>query len=150
MVKEKIYVAVWDTSLFMENKTKQIKSTNPGKSHIAVIDPASGKIAGKIPVGDCPMRLGITPDGRYLYVPCQMDKFLYVVDTDKDEVIKKIPVVEGMGVDFLPDGGLAYVSSSEGSNDCQVDKGWRHAGGNRREVALWQSRVLNSWRRDTR
>ena len=90
----------------------------PG-TDVAVYDVASGKMAKRIalklagesgPAGSAPMWLRLHPDGRHLFVGNRFSNFMSVIDTQRDEVVREIPLdFYAQGMTFSADGKVAYV-----------------------------------------
>jgi YVTN family beta-propeller protein len=41
---------------------------NKSANELAVVDPATGRVAGRVPVGESPHEIAVSPDGRYAFV----------------------------------------------------------------------------------
>ena len=68
--------------------------SHEGDGSVSVIDPATGKVVATwtIPVGGSPDMGGVSADGSKLWLSGRYDSTVYVFDTVKGELIKKIPV----------------------------------------------------------
>jgi YVTN family beta-propeller protein len=98
---------------------EQTAVSRAGKLYVAsedtgqalVIDIASGKTEAKIPVGEEPEGVDLTPDGRQVWVTSEEDATVTVIDTAANKVIKTIKVGERpRNTAFSADGGKAYIS----------------------------------------
>jgi YVTN family beta-propeller protein len=59
-----------------------------------------------------PAGLALSPDGKYLYVACNGDNSLAVIDTAANSVVKQLPVgFSPYGVQVSADGASVYVSN---------------------------------------
>jgi YVTN family beta-propeller protein len=77
---------------------------------LSVIDTAKGKVLSTIPVAAGPHGMGISPDGRWLYVTGDASSTISVVDTTTDRVAKTIEVGKGPhGVALTSDARLLLV-----------------------------------------
>ncbi len=78
---------------------------------VLVVDAASGKVAGKIPVPAEPTAMALSPDGKELYVTCAAPKStVAVIDTEKKSVTDTLPAGHmATGVAVTPDNGKLYV-----------------------------------------
>jgi YVTN family beta-propeller protein len=62
---------------------------------VAVIDVQASRVAAFIPVGTRPWGLGITRDGKKLYVANGVSDTVSVIDTASQKVVATIPVEKG-------------------------------------------------------
>jgi len=88
-------------------------TSNSKEGSVSTIDGATGKELGKpIPVGEDPLSVAVTPDGRRAVVADNGGKAAVVIDTASRKVVKSIPLPDvGEGVAISPDGAAAYVTS---------------------------------------
>jgi YVTN family beta-propeller protein len=78
---------------------------------VSVIDTAAGKVVATIPVAAGPHGMGISADGRWLYVTSDGSSTLSVIDTATDRVARTIEVGKTPnGVALTPDGRLLLVA----------------------------------------
>src|SRR5499433_153594 len=79
---------------------------------VAVIDTAQNKVTGTISVPKGPHGLGVTPDGRKVYVSSDGASTVSVIDTGSDRVIASIEVgANPHGLAMAPDGRVVLVSA---------------------------------------
>ena len=91
--------------------------------------------AGKqIPVGDLPLNIVLSPDGKYLAVTNNgySKQFISIIDVEKQEQVQTLPVrASFFGLDFSRDGNklfasgggknLIYIFSRNGNSFIQTD-----------------------------
>src|SRR5262249_29878430 len=78
---------------------------------VAVLDTASNKVLGTIPVPTGPHGLVVTPDGRKVYVSSDGASTVSVIDTATDKVTSSIEVgATPHGLAISPDGRQVLVS----------------------------------------
>jgi YVTN family beta-propeller protein len=78
----------------------------------AIISPAGYQI----PVGDLPLGMALTPDGKYLAVTNNGhgEQFVSLIDTNSRYEVQRLPVDKSFyGITFSPDGKKLYVSSGQ-------------------------------------
>lgn len=91
---------------------------NELSNDVSVIDTAANKVVATVPVGNGPLGIAITPDGKRAYVanllgPGSDDGSfaVSVIDTTSNEVLATVPVARApFGVAIAPDGKNAYVA----------------------------------------
>ncbi|MHC1757730.1 MAG: PKD domain-containing protein [Methanosarcina sp.] len=84
--------------------------TNSGDNNVSVIDTATDKVTAMIPVGNYPMGVAVTLDGKKVYVTNLNDNTVSVIDATKNKVTATIPVgSDPRGVAVSPDGKRVYV-----------------------------------------
>jgi serine/threonine-protein kinase len=77
---------------------------------VEVIDTSTNTVAAKIPVGELPIEVALSPDGRRAYVTNYGSSSVSVIDTGSNTVSATIPVGVAPGtVAVSPDGQRAYV-----------------------------------------
>ena len=102
---------------------KEVWVLNGEDSSISVIDVASRKVTHTVELKtDGPLRITLTPDGKYALVPSGTAELL-VVDTQSRAVIKRIPSVgtRSHGVVVSPDSRFAYVAAQGEAEIAVVD-----------------------------
>ncbi|MEU9480401.1 YncE family protein [Streptomyces sp. NPDC048191] len=93
-----------------------------GASTLSVIDTATDGITADPPVGEQPIAVAITPNGRRAYVANAGSNTVTVIDTTANPpaVIATVPVGNSpAGVAVTPDGSRVYVANA-GSNNVSV------------------------------
>ena len=77
---------------------------------VSVIDSAAGVVTATIPIAAGPHGMGVTPDGRWLFVSGDASTGVSVVDTATDRVVQTIEVGKSPhGVALTPDGKQLLV-----------------------------------------
>jgi len=81
-------------------------------NEVRLISRDSLAVVKVIPVGQYPLILAISPDGRYVYSANRNSNSVSVIRTGVDSVVATIPDVgpQPHGIDITPDGRFAYVS----------------------------------------
>ncbi|MDD2877023.1 MAG: YncE family protein [Acidiphilium sp.] len=78
-----------------------------GSDHVAVIDPAGGKLLRTVMTDKGPHNLFLTPDRQHIYVSNRVAGSLSVLDAKSLNVVKQIPMPGGPDdLCFAPDGKL--------------------------------------------
>ncbi|MGA9187251.1 MAG: PGF-pre-PGF domain-containing protein, partial [Methanosarcina sp.] len=91
--------------------------TNSGDNTVSVIDTATNKVTAIVPVGNYPMGVAVTLDGKKVYVTNFFDHTISVIDATKNKVTTTIPVGNApRGVAVSPDGKRVYVPHPEVGN----------------------------------
>jgi 40-residue YVTN family beta-propeller repeat len=91
--------------------------TNSGDNTVSVIDTATNKVTAMILVGDDPVGVAVTQDGKKAYVTNFFDHTISVIDATKNKVTATISVENApRGVAVSPDGKRVYVPHSEVGN----------------------------------
>lgn len=78
----------------------------------------------QIPVGDLPLAMALSPDGRYLLVTNNgyADQYVSVIDVEARQETGRIPMTESwLGLAFSPSGNRVYVSGG-GSDEIEVQR----------------------------
>jgi YVTN family beta-propeller protein len=88
-------------------------SKHAGESgEVVAVDTQSGRVLWRTQINGWPQHLAVSPDGRRLYVPLYDHMWIDVVDTDKHEVVDRLPAAMGShGMKLSPDGRRLYVGS---------------------------------------
>jgi YVTN family beta-propeller protein len=87
---------------------------------ISVIDTGPGSEVARIPVGDTPLSVVLSPDGRHLFVANSganngtEGDGVWVIDTDTHQTVARIPTGTGpLDMDLSSDGRSVYVTNSQ-------------------------------------
>lgn len=79
-------------------------------STVSVLDIAAASVLTTIPVAAGPHGMGVSPDGRFVYVTGDASSSMSVIDTQSDRVVQTIEVgPTPHGVAMLPDGKTLLV-----------------------------------------
>ena len=90
---------------------------NSGDNNVSVIDTATNKVTAMIPVGNYPMGVAVTLDGKKVYVTNLIGDTISVIDATKNKVTATIPVGNApRGVAVSPDGKRVYVTHPDVGN----------------------------------
>jgi YVTN family beta-propeller protein len=88
----------------------RIYVANSDDNKITVIDPATDRVAGEIPVSANPHGIVPSPDGTRFYVSSESKDVLDVVDRKTLAVIRRVPIgLRPNNVAITPDGKRVYV-----------------------------------------
>lgn len=91
--------------------------TNSGDNNVSVIDTTTNKVTAMIPVGNYPMGVAVTLDGKKVYVTNFFGRTISVIDATKNKVTATIPLGNSpRGVAVSPDGKRVYVPHHEVGN----------------------------------
>lgn len=94
----------------------------PSAGAVWVIDTVNNKVMARIPVGQHPAHVVLTPDGRHAYVTNGGDNTVSVVDASEHRVVATIPVgLYPHGIRISPDGTQAYVANLKASTVSVID-----------------------------
>ncbi len=78
---------------------------------VVAINPTTREVVKRIPVGEVPEFLAVSPDGKTVYVVDRNGGDVTVIDTASNESLGSIPVGGApYAVAFAPNGKLAYIS----------------------------------------
>lgn len=81
-------------------------------NQLGLVDTASGKLSGTVPLGDSPEMFGLSPDGKTVYVSIEDENTLAAYDlATKKKLFDVATGGEPEGVFVTPDGKQAYVTS---------------------------------------
>jgi YVTN family beta-propeller protein len=95
-----------------DGKTAYVTSFNNTSPAIMVINIASRSIAATIPVSTAyPHSLALSPDGAQLYVAYPFSNQIDIIDTLTNTVFRSLNIGAPYGIDFSPNGTLAYIAS---------------------------------------
>ncbi|VDC19280.1 CopM family metallochaperone [Pseudogemmobacter humi] len=93
-----------------------------GGDEIAVVDLARAEVIGRIPTGDYPHGLRLSPDETQLYVANVEDGSVSVIDTQALSEVARIPVGSApVQVAFTPAGDRVYVSLRDENRVAVID-----------------------------
>lgn len=96
------------------------------KGEVWAIDTTTDAVVARIPVGEHPAHVVLTPDGRYAYVTNGGEDSVSVIDTSARRMATSIPVGKyPHGLRISPDGTQAYVANLKGGNVSVIDIGSR-------------------------
>lgn len=99
-----------------DGKTAYVTNFSGEDPAVMVINIASHAITNTIPVNtQWPHSLALTPDGSQLWVADPLSSNIQIIDTLTSTVIRALSVGAPYGIDFSPNGTVAYVASA-GSN----------------------------------
>ncbi|MFC1552743.1 beta-propeller fold lactonase family protein [Candidatus Latescibacterota bacterium] len=110
--KNKIYVSLW------------------GDRAVSVCNSVSGKLSGKINVGDHPNAMLLSPDESILYVACANTDEVWVIDTAQDSVVETINLHPYENAPYgstpnalmlAPDGTTLYVANATNNDVAVID-----------------------------
>jgi YVTN family beta-propeller protein len=113
----RVITGVSDPEKLAVSKDGKLYISSEDTGMLVIIDIASGKTLAKLPVGEEPEGVDLSPDGRFAYVTSESDNEVSIIDTAAETVVKRIPVGERpRNTAFSPDGIKAYVpGESDGS-----------------------------------
>jgi len=90
------------------------------ENHVTVVDSASRSIVAKVPVGDMPSALAVSPDGSAAYVANLLDGTISVISGASHAIMRTIALAPGdepYGVAVSPDGATLYVLLTDAAAD---------------------------------
>ena len=85
-----------------------------GDGHVSVIDTSNNTVKEAFRVGDLPIRLKFTPDGKRVAVTDPKGGAVVIVDAATRKEVKRIPM-DGvpLGIQRAPDGKRAYIARTQ-------------------------------------
>lgn len=93
---------------------------NRGSGDLTILDPADGRLIGRVAVGEGPWDVVVAPDGRRAYVSVRLG--VAVVDLAGEQVVQRIGTsFEAQGLALTPDGQTLYVGSRAGRTVARID-----------------------------
>jgi YVTN family beta-propeller protein len=93
---------------------------NRGSGDLTILDPADGRLVGRVAVGEGPWDVVVAPDGRRAYVSIRLG--VAVVDLAGERVVQRIGTsFEAQGLALTPDGQTLYVGSRAGGTVARID-----------------------------
>lgn len=137
----KAYVTNWGGRHAREGESTYKSSGTPvlvdpetgiaSSGSVSVIDLSKTEEVKSIEVGLHPSGMAMSPDRNRLYVACSNSDLIFVIDTETDEVIEKIPVhaagpMFGSSPNDLivsPDGKTLYVANGTDNAICVISIG---------------------------
>jgi YVTN family beta-propeller protein len=92
------------------------------QDQLSIIDTGNQRELARVPVGEEPIQVLLSPDGRRLYIASLGAGQLYVVSTATFQVIQRIAVAaEPLDLALSPDGKTLYVTNSGASSLTALD-----------------------------
>lgn len=89
---------------------------------VSVIDTGNERELARVPVGDEPIQVLLSPDGRRLYIASLGSGQIYVVSTATFQVVDKIAVAaQPLDLALSPDAKTLYVTNSGASSLTAID-----------------------------
>ncbi len=97
--------------------------TAEGARELVIVDPRSGTITQRIPVGrEVSHMVAASPDGKVAYVTSLSAGSVIVVDLPSRKVVREIPTGKGAeGVDVTPDGREIWVANRAANTISVID-----------------------------
>ena len=98
--------------------------TNQGDNTVSVIDTANDTVTATIPVGNGPLAVAISPDGKKVYVANAYDTAtISVIDTSTNTITSTVPVggTWPYGVAVSPDGARLYIAKTDSNTVSVID-----------------------------
>ena len=81
-------------------------------NQLGVVDTATGKMTGTVPLGDSPEIFDLSPDGKIAYVSIEDDSVMAAYDIASKKAVFEVKTGgEPEGILVMPDGKTAYVTS---------------------------------------
>jgi YVTN family beta-propeller protein len=91
---------------------KTLYVSNEVTAEMTVLDPSSGDVRARVPVGGEPEGVTIRPDGKAVYVTSEQDNQVTVIDTNTLTTIGRVSTgIRPRAVVFTSDGGLGFVTN---------------------------------------
>jgi PQQ-dependent catabolism-associated beta-propeller protein len=101
---------------------KQIMVVCGDSNALGLVDVATGKLTGTVPLGDSPEMFALSPDGQFAYVSIEDDSVMAAYDlVSKKPVFEVKTGGEPEGVLITPDGKTAYVTSEVANLVHEID-----------------------------
>jgi YVTN family beta-propeller protein len=98
--------------------------TLPNQSAVAIINAITRKLIGTVQTGENtrPMRIGLQPDGRHVWVGLDDSATVAVIDTTTNKLAAAVPAGAGLhNIAFTPDSRFAYVTNSASDTVTAID-----------------------------
>jgi len=64
----RLLIAVFGGLAFAQAPSPALLVLNKSANQLAIVDPVTGKVAGRVPVGESPHEIAVSPDGRFAFV----------------------------------------------------------------------------------
>jgi DNA-binding beta-propeller fold protein YncE len=109
-----------------DRQEKRLFVTMPRANQVAVADLETFKVIKDIDAGAIPFRIGLQPDGKYIWVgnnsPEKGQSGVTVIDAEKMEVVARIPTGAGHHeIAFSDDSLFAFVTNENDANLSVID-----------------------------
>ena len=86
------------------------------------LDPVQGKVVAKVPVGDEPHNVAVTPDGRWIFVTNYGEDTVSVIDGRTLTPVRKITVGRApTRAGVTPDGRFLLVNTEKANQTAVID-----------------------------
>jgi len=109
--KYMIYTGYLPRDVVRSPDDKRVYVSNLGASTITTINPRSGRILRRTRLGTGPKTIGISKDGRYLFIAYYFGRSLAVMDTRTFRRVARIKFRDRLsGLALSPDGKHVYVT----------------------------------------
>ncbi|WP_405122120.1 beta-propeller fold lactonase family protein [Pseudomonas sp. M20] len=100
-----------------------LTASSEGQTATATVEVEHPGVVDWIEMNSAPVNIVITPDGKHLYAPLASISTVAVIDTQKLQVIRNIPVEIGpQTISISPDGTRAYTTNRN-NNVYEIDIG---------------------------
>ncbi len=134
----------WPKVLTAGKDERRVFVSNWESRTVSVIDTASHTVSDTYRIPGIPRGMGVSPDGRYLYVAVYSGGKVVKIDTDKGGIVKKINLGDGAPrhIVVAENSGRIYVSDMYYGNVAVIDSGSDrvvnifHVGSNLNTIAL--------------
>lgn len=93
--------------------TNRVFVSNERGDSVTVFERETNKVIGTISVGKRPRGVGVSPDGKEVYVAVSMDNLIAVIDPVKLEVIRTFPCGDDPEAFAVHPNGNIYISNEE-------------------------------------
>lgn len=106
---------------------KKIYAANSRNDTVSVIDVATKEVTARVPVGDYPTDIAVSPNGKKAYVTNSgnyhdPDNTVSVIDTETNTITTTVTVgIYPRGVAVTPDGKKVYVTNAGSDNVSIID-----------------------------
>jgi YVTN family beta-propeller protein len=103
---------------FAQTPSPALLVLNKAANELAIVDPASGKVAGRVPVGESPHEMAVSADGRYAFVtnygsqtPGQTLSMVDIPSMKETRRIDLAPLRKPHGI-FIAGGGVYFTAET--------------------------------------
>lgn len=101
---------------------KQIMVVCGDSNALGIVDMATGRLTGSVPLGDSPEMFGLSPDGKLAYVSIEDESVMAAYDLATQKPVFEVKTGgEPEGVLITPDGKTAYVTSEVANLVHEID-----------------------------